>query len=543
MTNRELTTDILIVGGGTGGVAAALAALRLGRQVILTEETEWIGGQLTAQGVPPDENPWIAEGKTGCTASYRNFRERIRDYYRRNYPIKPEVAADPLFNPGQGNVSPICHEPRISLAVLYELLNPYIAKGSLQILLRHHPISATTDGDYVRAVTVQQAETSDMVTISAPYIIDATELGDLLELANIEHVIGAESQEETGEPNALSGPADPLDQQAHSWVFAISYYPHQDHTIEKPRDYAFWMDYKADFWPDRMLSWVYSDPITLQPIHRPLFIEDSDAPHGTDLWHFRRIAYRRHFVDGFYPSDIVIVNWPQIDYWLGQLVGVSDEQRLRHIDGARQLSLSLLYWMQTEAPRPDGGHGYRGLKPRGDVLGTLDGLAITPYIRESRRIKAEFTVKEQHVGVQARGNLLGAEPFPDSVGIGSYRIDLHPSYRRNYLDVDSWPHQIPLGALLPQRVENVLPACKNLGVTHITNGCYRLHPIEWNIGEAAGALAAHALSTKQSPRQIRNQPTLLREFQDLLIDKLGFILAWPDEIRATPRVKIDPLGI
>ena len=153
----------------------------------------------------------------------------------------------------------------------------------------------------------------------------------------------------------------------------------------------------------------------------------------------------------------------------------------------------MIYWMQTDAPRPEGGYGYPGLRPRGDMLGSSDHLAQAPYIRESRRIKAEFTVLEQHVGVEARGDIQGAEPFHDTVGIGSYRIDLHPSYRRNYIDITNWPHQIPLGALIPQRVENLLPACKNIGVTHITNGCYRLHPIEWNIGEAVGALVAYCL--------------------------------------------------
>ena len=107
-------------------------------------------------------------------------------------------------------------------------------------------------------------------------------------------------------------------------------------------------------------------------------------------------------------------------------------------------------------------------------------------IRESRRIKAEFTVLEQHVGTDARVQLTGrsreegtAEVFSDSVGIGSYRIDLHPSSGGdNYIDVSSLPFQIPLGTLIPQRVENLLPGCKNLGVTHIINGCYRLHPVE-----------------------------------------------------------------
>jgi hypothetical protein len=199
--------------------------------------------------------------------------------------------------------------------------------------------------------------------------------------------------------------------------------------------------------------------------------------------------------------------------------------------------------MQTEAPRHDSGEGYPGLRLRGDVLGT-DGLAKYPYVRESRRIQAQFTVLEEHIGVEQRKGLQGAAVFPDTVGIGSYRIDLHPSTAgRSYIDIPSWPFQIPLGALLPVRMLNLLPAGKNIGTTHITNGCYRLHPVEWNIGEAAGALAAHALNQGLSPQQIRNDPQHLANFQNLLAEKLGFELKWPEELRLTPRVKLDPLGI
>ncbi len=539
---KEKQTDILIVGAGMGGVAGALAALRLGKRVILTEETDWVGGQLTTQLVPPDENPWIDSHNTGCTASYRQLREGIRHYYRRNYPLKDEIKARAVFNPGMGNVSPLCHEPRVALAVMQAMLAPYISTRQLQILFRHKPIAAETDGDAVKTVALLNELSGDQVIIHAPYIIDATELGDLLELANVEHVIGAESQAQTSELHALEGDADPLDQQSHSWCFALDYLPDEDHTIDKPQDYNFWTQYKADFWPDKMLSWITSDPITLEPVYRPIFNSPTDDENGADLWHYRRIAYRPFYPEGFYRSDIVVVNWPQLDYWLGQLVGVSEEEKQKSLRGAKQLSLSLLYWMQTEAPRPDGGQGYPGLRLRGDVAGT-DSLAKQPYIREGRRIKAEFTIVEEHVGVEARGNLIGAEEFFDTVGIGSYRIDLHPSYRRNYLDVNNWPFQIPLGALLPQRVENLLPANKNIGATHITNGCYRLHPVEWNIGEAAGALAAYCLTKNLAPRQVRNTPNLLADFQSLLAETLDFELAWPEPLRSTSREKNDPLGI
>jgi hypothetical protein len=129
---------------------------------------------------------------------------------------------------------------------------------------------------------------------------------------------------------------------------------------------------------------------------------------------------------------------------------------------------------------------------------------------------------------------VAAASFPDSVGLGSYRIDLHPSTGGdNYIDVSSLPFEIPLGALIPQRVENLLPASKNLGVTHITNGCYRLHPVEWHIGEAAGLLAAWCLKNRQTPRAVRNTPARLADFQREIV-RDGVEIRWPDPMR-TPR--------
>jgi hypothetical protein len=244
---------------------------------------------------------------------------------------------------------------------------------------------------------------------------------------------------------------------------------------------------------------------------------------------------RKNFAEGAFEQDVCLVNWPQNDYLLGNLAGVSDEEKADHIRRAKQLSLSLLYWLQTEAPRIDGGTGWPGLRLRADVVGTEDGLAKCPYVRESRRIKADLTVVEHHVGTEARMERTGlpreavrAEVFPDSIGVGCYRIDLHPSSGGdNYIDVSALPFQIPLGSLLPQRTENLIPACKNLGVTHLTNGCYRLHPVEWNIGEAAGMLAAYCLNRGIRPRAVRAQPPELEEFQRLLRAQ-GVELEWPN---------------
>lgn len=526
----ERACDILIVGGGTGGVAAALAALRLGRRVIMSEESDWIGGQLTAQAVPPDEHPWIE--RSGATLSYRQFAQGVRDYYRRHYPLTDEARRIVHFNPGVGTVSRLCHEPRVALAVLEAMLAPWCSSGQLEIWRGQAPVRVECDGDRLRAVTLRSLAGGDETTVSADWFLDATELGDLLQLADVEHVIGAESQAQTGELHALPGDPDPLDQQAVTWCLAMDWLPGENHVIERPEDYDFWRGYRAEFWPGPQLGWRYPDPVTLEPAQRPLFAA-GDEP---DFWRYRRILYKDHFRPGSFRSDVTLVNWPQNDYWLGPLLGVSQEQAQANLRAARQLSLSFFYWMQTEAPRHDGGQGYAGLRPRPDVVGSDDGLAKKVYLRESRRILADFTVVEQHVGVEQREGLVGAERFPDSVGVGSYRIDLHPGASgRNYVDVSCYPFQIPLGALIPQRVENLLPACKNLGVTHVTNGCYRLHPVEWNVGEAAGALAAWCLARGLQPRQVRGDAALLNDFQTLLRDKLGFILEWPEYARITPR--------
>ena len=538
---RDLRCDVAIVGGGTGGCAAAIAACRNGMRVVMTEETGWVGGQLTSQAVPPDEHPWIES--FGGTALYRSYRRGVREYYRKLFPLREELRNTETFNPGGGSVSRLTHEPRVSLAVLEEMLAPWIGGGQLVLLLRHRPAAADVTGDRVRSVIVRSTATGVRHTIEATYFIDATEQGDLLPLTKTEYVTGFESRRQTGEPSAPDEP-QPKNIQSFTVCFAIDHVKDRAEPIDKPDEYSFWRDYVPKLkpaWPGKLLSWSMSHPITLKP--RALGFNPEPpykAAEGTlNLWLYRRIAAQAHFVPGAYGSDISLVNWPQNDYWLGNLHEVPEEEAAAHLKRAKQLSLSLLYWMQTEAPRPDGKQGWPGLRLRYDQTGTEDGLAMYPYIRESRRIRAEFTVCEQHVGTDARAKQTGkaredvtAEAFADSVGVGSYRIDLHPSSGGdNYIDVSSLPFRIPLGALIPKRVENLLPGCKNLGVTHITNGCYRLHPVEWNIGESAGCLAAHAVKNRLTPRQVRNNPKLLAEFQRA-VRAQGIETEWP---RITPR--------
>jgi hypothetical protein len=537
MRHEESRTQVLIIGGALGGVAAALSACRTGATVVLTEETDWLGGQLTAQAVSHlDDHPWVEQ--FGCTASYRQLRDNIRHYYRAWYPLTSEARARRYFSPGSAPVSALIFEPRAALSVLDSMLAPYRSSGTLRVLLRHKAISAELDGDDVTAVTLVDLDTDRHTTVAADYVLDATDTGDLLPLTKTEFVTGTESQADTGEPHAAAR-ADPLNMQAITWCFVVDHLAGENHTIDRPPMYAFWKDYRDQEWPNGPLSWTVSNWIDRRPLtyrfepnpvtppgEHTVRVSSAEDTVDADLWLFRRVIARMNFRAGHYQSDLSLINWGMNDYFDGPILGIPEDAVQANLESARQLSLSLLYWLQTDAPRGDGGVGYPGLRPRGDVVGSADGLAKRPYIRESRRIRALYTVVEQDLAVDVRKDA-GAVRYDDAVGIGSYRLDLHPSsHGGQSMEIPAHPFFIPLGALLPSRIQNLLPACKNIGTTHITNACYRLHHVEWNIGEVAGLLSAFCLRQRCRPIAVRAKPDVLADFQAHLAAE-GVELAWP----------------
>jgi len=533
---KELKANLVVIGGGLGGCAAALSALSSGLTVIMTEETDWVGGQLTSQGVPPDEHRWIES--FGCTRTYRKFRNAIRDYYRRHYPLTDKARQLKNLNPGSGSVSRLCHEPRVALACLEALLAPFQAKGQLTLLVQTKPIAVELVRDNIRSVEVFNMGTGDSLVLAGSIFADATELGDLLPLANCEHVTGVEGKKQTGELH-MPDRTSPGNQQAFTMCFAIDHVDGEEHVIDKPKEYDFWSGYIPDLipeWPGRLLDFNYTHPSSGTSKRLGFNPKGPQMIGLINLWTYRRILAQSNIKPGNGFRDISLINWPQNDYFLGNLVAVSDAERNRHIARSKQLSLSLLYWLQTEAPRDGGGEGWPGLRLRKDVMGTNDGLAKYPYVRESRRIRALTTIVEQDCGRENRALVMGkkesqvqAKRYHDSVGIGHYQIDLHPSTGGdNYIDFAALPFELPLGALIPERVSNLIASCKNIGTTHITNGCYRLHPIEWNIGEVAGHLAATAIANSIQPKGVWENAKLLSSFQDFL-RKNGVETSWPHQ--------------
>lgn len=512
-----MKTDVLIVGAGLGGCAAALAACERGHRVVMTEETDWIGGQVSTQGVPPDEHPWIEH--FGATKRYRDFRETIREWYQEKFKV---TSFTKPFNPGNGLVSAVCHDPRVSLTVLRDQLLPFQLTGQLVLLLKTN-VSKVTREENQLSQAVVQSESGSELSINFSYLIDASETGEVMPLAEIPYVIGAEAREDTGELHAREI-ADPQDIQAFTMVLAMEYREGENHVIEEPEMYRFWRDYQPTFWPEKYLSFTAPHPHTREPRAYSLF----DAELGFPLWTYRQAFDADQFELQVKAGNVTMMNWPNNDYLLGNCYEVSDEEKAKHIWQAKQLSLSLFYWLQTEAPRADGGKGYPGLKLRPDVFETEDGLAKSPYIRESRRLIARYRITEQDLSPTFQSKRAG-ERYRDSVGVGSYSIDLHPSIaQQNYLDIPALPYHIPLGALLTEAADNFIAGSKNIGTTHITNGCYRLHPTEWNIGEVAGLLAAYCLENDTTPSVVYQDDQQLQAFQTFLVEE-GIEIEWPQD--------------
>src|SRR5262249_14372514 len=163
----------------------------------------------------------------------------------------------------------------------------------------------------------------DEERVEAKFVLDATELGDLLPMTGTEYVTGAESKQETSEPHAVDGPAQPDNVQGITWVMALGYDPNGDRTVEKPAQYERWREYKPEFWPDKLLSCAMLKVQTKEPVQFPLF--GKDEKDWFNLFQYRQIVDPAKFETGAVPHAVTIANWPQNDYYVANIIDEPEE--------------------------------------------------------------------------------------------------------------------------------------------------------------------------------------------------------------------------
>lgn len=501
--------DVAVIGGGLGGMAATLALCEEGWTVVLAEETDWLGGQATAQGVSAlDENRWVERG--GATRSYQRFRDAIREHYLADA-VLPEGEVAGAFNPGNCWVSRLSFEPAVGHATCLELLAPYREAGLLTVKLRNKVVGARRLEGRVERLLLADLDTGQAVELAPAFVLDATELGDLLPLCGVDYVTGVEGRRRTGERDAPRDDEDPGCVQSFTYPFVLAS-PGPDCALPEA--------------PSRYASFARSQPFTSQIVQAtPLgeqelqvFLFEPTPTWPGSLWEYRRLIDARQFNPARFSADLSLMNWIGNDYHEGTIIDVSPEEMLRQLSAAKDLSLSFYHWLKTQMGRPDGGAGYPEICLEPEAMGTVDGLSKFPYVRESRRIIAMQTLRQQDVEAPERGLRLRGRFFANAVAIGCYDIDLHAGpCDKTTRQIPTLPFQIPLGALIPVGTENLIPAAKNIGVTHITNGCIRVHNVQWGIGEAAGRLAGYCLDRSLIPEEVQLDPTAVLALQTRLV--------------------------
>ena len=507
--------DVIIIGGGLGGVSAALTAATSGLSVCLTEPTLWLGGQMTSEGVSAfDENPWIET--TGATATYTELRRRILDFYRTRYgKPSPNSTSKALVNPGNCWVSALCFQPSAGLAALQSLLQPVIANGRLHIWLHTVPTGVRRDGRSIQSVQAYNFATRRWLRLKGRYFIDASEWGDLIRLSGLPYRVGAEARSETGEPNAPLV-ADPNAIQSFTYPFMLLKTNHAATSAIAPAYYAALRHrytLTVDYGQGKYLTYG--------------MFSDSPGTPGS-FWNYRRSLEAAQFRQGEFSGDLSLINWDSNDYCDSRLLSNDPVAQASALQQGKRVSLGFAWWLQHDVKRDDGsGYGYPQLELEKKSMGSSDGLAQQPYIRESRRIIALRTIVEQDLAVQFQPEAR-ARLYNDSVGIGQYPIDIHSCGRKDFTSA-SKPYEIPLGALISKDSDNLLAAAKDIGTTHITNGAYRLHPTEWAIGVAAAATVVWSIDHHVTPTEIDADSTQRLGLQRWLVQH-GQPIFWFDDV-------------
>ena len=630
--DRTEECELLVIGGGLSGVAASYEALLAGRTVCMTEITDWVGGQISSQGTSALDERTTQRSKLFFPRGYLEFRSRIKDYY------------DEL-NPGDCWVSESCFLPKDAHQVMWQQLKEAEAKGkgtlkwfpatvvkdleiekiadegtgkqiTSAVAIQHSskkeylplnalPLSSTIEDAYtykdsskfsksiIRFVPASTADT-------APdwYVIEATETGEIVALADVPYRLGIDPLS-SSEPSSSSVAGDPYCTQGFTYTFAME-------ATEDP------VEHKKPIFYNKHKNYYSYELERLADFNLVFTYRRIWSPKEGNTEKFRGIEFTAPT-----PEDISMQNWTwgndyrpgtakdNLVYTRRQLQELGQLEPGNWLGGLRTKTLSrgedhalgYFYWLVRGTTDSQLGDGVKKPQPNHRLLtglnspmGTAHGLSKYPYIREGRRIIGRvypgysqgFTVTEIDIsradyrdehysqnlnpttyrqlwkGVDGwealRNKNMNIEKikrrtrstiYPDSVGIGHYAIDFHPCMNESPAEKagntekegerqgggQAYPFQIPLRAMIPQEIDNLIVAGKSIATSHIAAAAYRVHSFEWSSGAAAGIAAIFSLERDIMPYQLVDEAFIRESELEILKEKLdatGNPTAFPD---------------
>lgn len=449
-------TGVLVIGGTTSGISAGLQSARLKVPTLIVEETPWLGGMITAAGVSAtDGNHRLHSG------IWNEFREKLRNYYG------GEAAL------ATGWVSNTQFEPHVADSIFKAMA---AAEQQLSVIYGYHLTGILKKGNQVTGAVFEN-EQKEQLTIQAKAVIDATDLGDGLAMAGAAYDLGMEARSVTGEENAPETPNNIV--QDLTWTAVLKDFgPDADKTIQKPDSYN----------PEQFRG---SCAMTVDSI-----LIDCD----------KMLKYGR------LPNNKYMINWPKHgnDIYLN-VVEMNWTERREELQKAKERTLNFIYYIQTEL-------GFKHLGLAEDEFPTADKLALVPYHREGRRLRGVQRLTINHVR-----NIYGGQPlYHTGISVGDYPVDHHHACNPGAPEI-GFPavpsFNIPLGTLIPEKIDGLIVSDKAISVSNVINGSTRLQPCVLLTGQAAGVLAALCVQNNLPAREIN-----IRKVQQTLLDAGAYLM-------------------
>ncbi len=470
-----MRTQVLVIGGGTGGTAAGIQAARNGASTIIVEPTTWLGGMISAAGVSAtDGNNKLPSGL------WNEFRNNIYKLYGGAKAVET------------GWVSNTHFEPHVADSIFKVMVK---AEKKLSVLYKWEFVRAIVKANKVTGAIFKNEKNIEQ-QINADVVIDATEMGDVMASAKVPYDLGMEAESITGEKVGVTETNNIVQDLTYIAILK-DYGAGTDNTIAKPVGYD-----PAEF--DGACTDYY--------LNKNLKAPNVDAKKMLD---YAKL-----------PNGKYMLNWPNKgnDTYLN-IVEKTNEERKIELEKAKQTTLRFVYFIQQQL-------GFKNLGLANDEFPTKDKLALMPYYREGRRVKGLVRFTINNIAKPFEGDAF----YRTGISVGDYPIDHH--HKKNdaapqQLEFYAVPsYNIPLGALIPQTMDGLIVAEKGISVTNVVNGTTRLQPVVMLTGQAAGALAALSVLQKKQPRNVS-----IRSVQNKLLNAGAYIMPYMDVIPTHPHFK------
>jgi hypothetical protein len=490
--------DVVVIGGTPAGIAAALAAGRTGKSVVIVEQSPVLGGMLSS-GVSRADDA-VIQANSGV---FEDFRKRIEKYHLTalvNDPVVKEHVAKPRVrhSVARGQAWEAKTAARIYAEMVAEV-------RSIETRFQQVPVSAVVDGDRVTAVVTRDRAGKEH-RYDGRVIIDATYEADVAAFAGVPFRMGREARSPE-EPHA-----------GHIFTDAFC-----EGTLALPGTIfpggTGKADEKIQAFNFRFLVKDYGRPDHPYRIKTP--------PPGYDPWRYKwNPANKPYLPNG--KIDVLGINWG--NDWAGPSYRypiAGWEERARIEETYRNHALGYLYYIQTEGKSPQYGLADDEFTDNGNFPYRL-------YVREGRRIEGLYTLTESDIHKDLRGNGVRGPLQRDSIAIGIYEIDSHnvqnPTDRNrpcsgegaiNLVDVTG-PYQIPYGVMVPRNRKGLLVPV-GISSTHVAISSVRMEPVWSSLGQAAGVAAALAL---ESGRPLSELP--VSKIQEVLLRQRSTLFFYMD---------------